>query len=246
MKNKKNFLLATLSCLVFLLILSCAKENELTEEEIVEGLKEALKVGTDTATTKLHKIDGYYKDSIVKILLPPDAHGVLEHQNDPLLHDLGLDQKIEQLILSLNRSAEYAAIEAKPIFVNVITSITIEDGRNILFGHDSAATVYLRSKTYHNLFNLYLPKMCNALSQPLVLGMSAYEVWNQLKEIYNPLCNPITGWKPITSNLDTFATTKALEGLFIKIAEEEQQIRKNPLARVNDILKKVFGELDKK
>ncbi|MCX7955419.1 MAG: DUF4197 domain-containing protein [Bacteroidales bacterium] len=245
MKVLKKIFFFTVVLIIIKILYSCQKENELTEEEIIEGLKEALKVSTDTSTTKLHKIDGYYKDITVKILLPPDAHGVLEHQNDPLVQGLGLDQKIEQLILLLNRSAEYAAIEAKPIFKDAITSITIEDGRNILFGHDSAATVYLRTKTYNHLFNLYLPKMKDALSKPLVLGMSAYEAWDQLKSIYNPLCNPLTGWKPITSSLDTFATTEALEGLFIKIAEEEQQIRKDPTARVNDILKKVFSELDK-
>ncbi len=243
-KTMNRFL--TISLLfTLMLFFSCEKENTLTEEEIIEGLKEALKVGTDTASTKLHKPDGYYLDLAVKILLPPDAHGVLENQHNPLLQAVGIDQKIEQLILSLNRSAEDAAIEAKPIFVNAIVNMTISDAYNILHGTDTAATWYLQSKTRSQLFSIFMPKVNHSLNKPLVAGMTAYEAWNQLKSIYNPLCNPINGWKPITSSLDTFATNKALDGLFKKIAEEEKQIRKDPMARVNDILKKVFGTLDK-
>ncbi|MCX7862640.1 MAG: DUF4197 domain-containing protein [Bacteroidales bacterium] len=223
---------------------SCEKESTLTEEEIIEGLKEALKVGTDTASTKLHKQNGYYMDLAVKILLPPDAHGVLEHQNDPLLQAVGIDQKIEQLILSLNRSAEDAAIEAKPIFVDAIVNMTISDAYNILHGTDTAATSYLQAKTRQQLFNIFMPKVKASLNKPLVAGMTAYQAWDQLKAAYNPLCNPLTGWQPITSTLDTFATNKGLDGLFKKISEEEKQIRKDPAARVNDILKKVFGTLD--
>lgn len=236
--------LIALSIVSIFLFTSCEKESGLTEEEIIEGLKEALKVGTDTASTKLHKENGYYLDIAVKILLPPDAHGVIEHQNHPVLQAAGIDQKIEQLILSLNRSAEDAAIEAKPIFVNAIMSMTISDAYNILYGTDTAATSYLNTKTRNHLFNIFMPKLKTSLSKPLVAGMSAYQAWDQLKAIYNPLCNPLTGWKPITSSLDTFATNKGLDGLFKKIAEEEKQIRKDPAARVNDILRKVFGELD--
>ncbi len=236
--------LISLALLSVFLFSSCEKQGGLTEEEIIEGLKEALKVGTDTASTKLHKENGYYLDLAVKILLPPDAHGVLEHQNDPLLQAVGIDQKIEQLILSLNRSAEDAAIEAKPIFVNAIMSMTITDARDILYGTDSAATIYLRNKTRNQLFDIFLPKLQTSLNKPLVAGMTAYEAWDQLKAAYNPLCNPLTGWQPITSSIDTFACNKGLDGLFKKVAEEEKDIRKDPAARVNDILRKVFGELD--
>ena len=222
--------------------LSCTKENGLSEEEIIQGLKEALKVGTDTSSTNLHKSDGYYGDLAVKIFLPPDAHGVLEHQNDPLLQAAGIDQKIEQLILSLNRSAEDAAIEAKPIFVDAITTMSISDAASILHGTDSAATLYLKAKTRSQLFSVFIPKLQVSLNKPLVAGMSAYEAWAQLKSVYNPLCNPLTGWQPITSNLDTFATNKGLDGLFLKIAEQEKLIRHNASYRVNDILRKVFGE----
>lgn len=240
--NRFILILLSFSLVMFY---SCEKENALTEEEIIEGLKEALKVGTDTASTKLHKQDGYYLDLAVKIWLPPDAHGVLEHQNHPLLQAAGIDQKIEQLILSLNRSAEDAAIEAKPIFVNAIVGMTISDAYNILHGTDTAATSYLQLKTRSHLFNVFMPKLQVSLNKPLVAGLSAYEAWDQLKAIYNPLCTPLTGWKPITSSLDTFATNKGLDGLFKKIAEEEKQIRKDPMARVNEILQKVFGSLDK-
>lgn len=222
-------------------ILSCTKENGLSEEEIVQGLKEALKVGTDTSSEKLHKTDGYYGDAIIKILLPPDAHGVLEHQNDPLLQAAGIDQKIEQLVLSLNRSAEDAAIEAKPIFVDAITTMSISDGASILHGTDSAATLYLKAKTRTNLFSIFMPKVQVSLNKELISGMSAYEAWDELKNAYNPVC-PIMGWQPITSSLDTFATNKGLDGLFIKIAEQEKLIRHNVSYQVSDILRKVFGE----
>ncbi len=238
----KNILIVFI-ILTSIILISCEKRILfITEEEIIEGLKQALIVGTDSSTNKLHKIDGYYGDTLVKILLPPDAHGVLEHKDDPLLVAVGIDQKIEQLILSLNRTAEDAVIEAKPIFIDAITSMGITDARSILEGCDSAATIYLRNKTRLQLFNLFLPKLQVSLNKPLVAGMTAYEAWNQLKSAYNPLCNSITGWKPITSNLDTFATNKSLDGLFIKIAEQEKFIRHNASYRVNDILKKVFGK----
>ncbi|GAB4447548.1 MAG: DUF4197 domain-containing protein [Bacteroidales bacterium] len=237
----KKFFIYSLFISLFA-VLSCTKENGLSEEEIIQGLKEALKVGTDTSSANLHKTDGYYGDAIVKILLPPDAHGVIEHQNDPLLQAVNIDQKIEQLILSLNRSAEDAAIEAKPIFVDAITSMSISDAASILHGTDSAATLYLKAKTRSSLFNVFIPKLQVSLNKPLVAGMSAYEAWEQLKSVYNPLCNPLTGWQPITSNLDTFATNKGLDGLFIKIAEQEKLIRHNVSYQVSDILRKVFGE----
>jgi hypothetical protein len=223
---------------------SCTKDNGLSDDEIIQGLKAALKVGTDTSSTNLHKKNGYYGDVLVKILLPPDAHGVLEHKDDPMLQAVGIDQKIDSLILSLNRSAEDAAIEAEPIFANAITSMTISDGVSILHGTDSAATVYLKTTTRAQLFNVFLPKFQVSLNKPLVAGMSAVEAWNQLKSVYNPLCNPLTGWQPITSNLDTFATNKGLDGLFMKISVEEKNIRHNSAYRINDILRKVFGSLD--
>jgi len=235
--------------LVFILFIvnfiTCKKEERLTDEQIVEGLKEALRVATDTAVTKLHKINGYYLDSTVKIHLPPDAENIQKHKDDPLLIETGISNKIENLILQLNRSAENAAIHAKPIFFNAIININIEDAKNILYGYDTAATHYFRLKCYKQLFDLFLPYIKTSLNKPLVNNLSAYETWEQLKEIYNPLCGPITGWKPINSSLDTFTTSKAIDGLFKKIGEQEKIIRKNPQARVTDILKKVFSTLDK-
>jgi len=242
MKTVKYVILLSL---IALIINSCKKEKGLSDEEIAEGLKSALVVGTDSSSTKLHKTDGYFGDALVKILLPPDAHGVIDHQNDPWVISLGLDKKIDTLILSLNRSAEDAAIEAKPIFVDAITSITITDAKGILYGTDSAATVYLKIKTFTSLFNVFMPKVKNSLDKPLVGGTSANEAWQELINLYNPLCGGITGWLPITTvTLDTFATNKGLDGLFLKISDEEKSIRKDPAARVNDILKRVFGELD--
>jgi hypothetical protein len=242
----KTFRLIILLFLAGGIILSSCKKKDkgLSEDEIIQGLKEALKVGTDSSATKLHKTDGYYGDALVKIMLPPDAHGVLEAQNNAALQAAGVDQKIEDVIKSLNKAAEDAAIEAKPIFVDAITNMTVNDAFNILHGTDTAATYCLETNTRTGLYNLFIPKVQVSLNKDLGLGYSANEAWEALKNIYNPLCNALTGWQPITSDLDEYATNKGLDGLFLKVAEEEKSIRSDPAARINDILQKVFGELD--
>jgi len=235
----------TLLFMVFVLLFSsCKKEDELSDEEIVQGLKEALKVGTDTSSTKLNKTDGYYADLTVKILLPPQADQVMELKDQvPGMSDL-----VEDVILQINRSAEDAAIEAKPIFQSAITSMTVSDGKSILFGADNAATTYLKSKTYNSLFTTYLPKMNESLNKELIPGVSAQSTWTELTTTWNTYASTfagqLLGMNEVNVALDTFVTQKGLDGLFIKVALEEKDIRNDPTARVNDILRKVFGELD--
>lgn len=224
---------------------SCKKENELSEAEIVEGLKEALKVGTDTSAAKLNKQDGYYADLAVKILLPPQANQVV----DNAYRVPGLQSLLDDVVLQINRSAEDAAIEAKPIFVNAITNIGISDGKEILFGADNAATVYLKQNTYSSLFSIYVNKMRTSLNKEIVSGVSAQSTWDEITTLWNSfassLAGQIAGMNQVNVALDTFVTQKGLDGLFHKVAEEEQDIRKDPSARVNAVLQKVFGELDK-
>jgi len=234
--------------IIFLVVvvafLSCKNDDGLSEAEIIAGLKEALKVGTDSSSTKLNKQNGYYTDLSVKIFLPEQANQVLELKDKVP----GLAPLVDNVILQINRSAEDAAIEAKPIFYDAITSITVSDGKSILFGKDNAATVYLQNRTNTSLFNTYLPKMSASLNKEIVLGVSAQDTWVELTTTWNSYASTfagqLLGMNQVNVALDTFVTQKGLDGLFIKVAEQEKEIRKNPAARVNDILRKVFGELD--
>lgn len=218
--------------------------NGLTETEIVEGLKSALTVGTDTSVTTVSKVDGYYKDALIKILLPPEAEIIEQY----ITYIPGGDDMLETLVKSLNRAAEDAATEAKPIFIAAITGMTIADGVDILYGEDTSATHYLRKTTYPELFNLFQPKIATSLNKPLLAGVSTNESWETVTSAYNThvvnTVGLVLGLQPINTTLDDYATRKGLDGLFVKVKEEEKDIRLDPLARVTDILAKVFGTLD--
>lgn len=240
--------------LAILFLISCAELEQvaknisttessapLSQSEIIKGLKEALRVGTDTAVYQLSKVNGYYKDQSVKILLPEEANVILENVN----RIPGGEQLVDKVILSINRAAEDASKEAAPIFKQSITSMSISDALGILNGADTAATNYLRKTTYNQLYNLYQPKIKSSVNKDLVGSISTVEAWNDLTGAWNKFANSmvgkIGGYETVNVNLEDFLTRKALDGLFLKIAEEEKQIRKNPLSRVTDILKKVFG-----
>lgn len=214
-------------------------ETGLTNDEVVKGLKSALEISTDTSVNILHAVDGYYKDDLVKILLPPEASVIF----DNLSLIPGGDVLVEQTVLAINRAAEDAAVEAKPIFVDAITGMSFDDAFSILDGHDSSATEYLHGKTYTSLVSAFSPKISNSLSKPLVAGTSAEDLYQNLVGSYNTVANKSLGLlTPITQNtLGEYATTKALDGLFLKVTKEEAKIRNNISHRVNDILKKVFG-----
>ncbi len=218
------------------------EELNLTESEVAQGLREALRVGTDSATVQLGLVDGYYRDEVVKVLLPPEANVIVE--NASVIP--GGDALIEKVILNINRAAEDAAKDAGPIFWGAITDMTITDAFNILEGEDNAATEYLRSSTYDGLFSLYNPKIETSLNKDIIGGVSANESWSELTGLWNDYANSFIGkglgHKPINTDLDAYLTEKALNGLFHKIAEEEKNIRHDPIARVNDLLKRVFGD----
>lgn len=252
--------------------------SELTDEEIVEGLKEALKVGTDTSTATLSKEDGYYQDLAVRILLPTElqtsitsfkaksitysgltisGEQIYNGYSNPLLgiNIPGLKSKEQELIKGINRAAEDAAKTAGPIFIDAITDITIEDGFNILFGGDStAATAYLRSKTEAALFARYEPKIEASLQTVKIGNTSVVDEYEEFVQSYNDILNTGLGSTTIgqlagvntvaAADLSVYSTNRGLDGLFLKVSEEESDIRNNPLARVNAILQKVFGELD--
>jgi len=248
MKKISLLLLAIFLALPF----SCKKEDlALTEDEIIAGLKEALTIGANNSAAKVSAMDGYFKDQIIKILLPPEANLVVEtvNNNPALFSALGVSQMIDDVILGINRSAEDAAKQVAPIFVNAITNMTIDDGKNILYGSDSAATNFLRINTFTELKNLFKPKMDSSLSKPVVGSTSAKSLYSNLTSTYNNVANSIAGQiagiNPVTNtDLTDYVTGKGLNGVFIKVADEELKIRKDPAARVTDLLEKVFGELD--
>ena len=206
-------------------------EKPLTETEIISGLKEALKVGTGNAVSILNKTDGYNGDPLVHLPFPPDA---IKAANT--LRDLGFGKLVDDFELSLNRAAEDAAAEAAPIFVNAVTSMSIQDAKNILFGADNAATEYFKGKTSTALTNAFKPKIQKSLDKVL-----ATKYWTDITTKYNKI--PLV--RPVNTDLPTYATDLAMKGLFLKLEGEEKKIRKDPAARVKDILKRVFGELDK-
>lgn len=245
----KNIKLILLFVIPFFSFVACEDSDDineifddpLTEEEIVEGLKEALVVSTDTSVKIVSAVDGYYGDSIIKILLPPEAQVIQEAANDPLFSGLGLDQLVEDAILSMNRAAEDAATEATPIFINSITTMTIQDAYEILEGSDTAATHYLRTSTSEKLRLLFQPKIDNSLDKELILETSTNDLWDQTTSLYNGVAELVPGWETVDVDLSEYVTVKALDGLFIKVAEEEADIRNDPLARVTELLKEVFG-----
>lgn len=235
--------------LVFLVFTGCSDlfedtDKSLTESEVVSGLKQALEIGADSAASKLAAEDGYYGDQLVKILLPPEAEIITD--NIALIP--GGDKLIEDIVLGINRSAEEAAKEATPIFKQAVTSMSINDGFEILRGEDDAATNYLREATYDNLFDLYQPKLSDNLDKELVGNVSTSSLWNNLTGEWNKVANSsvgqLSGLEPVNIELDKYLTNKALDGLFLKLSIEEEKIRTDPIARVTDLLERVFGSVE--
>ena len=213
----------------------------LTTIEIIAGLKQALTIGADSSLKRISKTDGYYRDELIKILLPPEAKTI----TDNLARIPGGEKLVEDVVLRINRAAEDAAREALPIFASAVTGMTIQDGLAILTGHPTAATDYLRSNTYDQLFALYQPKIKNSIDKKLIGNISTAESWNKLTTEWNKIANSLVGqmagFKPVNVQLDSYLTGKALDGLFLKVGEEEKKIRTDPVARVTELLKRVFG-----
>lgn len=222
---------------------ACDKADEilnelgLTSQEAADGLKEALDVGTDTAVKILSIADGYYKDEIVKILLPAEAKPVF----DNLSKIPGGEELVEKTVLAINRAAEDAATTATPIFKDAIMGISFNDALSILNSYDTAATMYLKDNTYSSLYDAFLPKINTSLSKPLVFNTSAEDTYESLISAYNTASLNGVLFPKITENtLSEHVTNRALSGLFHKVGVEEKKIRNDIGHRVNDLLKKVF------
>lgn len=226
------------------LINSTSSTVPLSETEVAEGLKEALINGSNKASTVLSAADGYYGDELVKIFLPEEADIII----DNISKIPGGDKIVNDLILSINRAAEDAAKEAAPIFINSIQQMTINDAFGILRGEDNAATSYLIRTSRKELYDLYKPKILQSTEKEIIGGISAKDSWDALTENWNRLANSIAGklagFTSVDTDLDDYLTNKALDGMFLKVQDEELKIRKNINARVSPLLKKVFGSLD--
>lgn len=203
--------------------------TQLSNLDVADGLKEALNKGVQKGAQKLSVTDGFFKNLAVKILMPPEAQKV-----EKTLRGMGLGDQVDQAILSMNRAAEDATKSAAPIFINAIKQMTITDAIGILKGGDSSATRYLRIKTSPALTAAFTPVIKTSLEK-----VDATKYWNTVMNTYNKV--PFT--KKINPDLTAYVTEKALAGLFYEIALEEISIRKNPVERTTDILKKVFGGL---
>ncbi len=206
---------------------SLGAEKPLTTSEVAEGLREALIQGISKGSDRVSQTDGYFKNPEIKIPFPPDVKKV-----ENTLRDIGLGSEVDRFILALNRGAEEAAKEAKPIFIQAIRSMTIDDAWAILKGDPDAATQYLRRTTSAQLREKFKPVIQNALNK-----VNATRYYSDLINRYNQI--PFVD--KINPNLDDYATDKAIDGLFLMIAKEEKLIREDPMARTTDLLKRVFG-----
>ncbi len=201
--------------------------ESLTTEEIAAGLKEALTNGTSKGADLVSQLDGYYKNPEIKIPFPPEVKQV-----ETRLRQIGLGGEVDKFVESLNRGAEEAAKEAKPIFIAAVKQMTIQDAWSILKGADDAATQYLNKTTSPLLKDKFKPVIQRSLNK-----VNATKYYSDLVNTYNKI--PLV--QKVNPNLDDYATEKAIQGLFVMIAKEEKNIRKNPLARTSELLKKVFS-----
>ena len=217
------------SCAQFLKNLQRAVEQTApyTEQDAAGAIREALVKGTGKGVDIVSVVNGYLGNPEIKIPFPPEAA-----QIEATLRNAGFGSRVDQVITSINRAAELAATEAKPIFVSAITGMTITDAINIVKGPDNAATEYLKRTTTTGLTDAFKPVISDALEK-----VNATKYWDDLINTYNLI--PFV--KKMDPDLSGYVTTKAIDGLFVMIAKEELNIRKDPLARTSELLKKVFG-----
>jgi hypothetical protein len=199
-----------------------------TEAEAGEGIKEALSQGLVKAVLQLNKEDGFFKDALYKVLLPPDAKKI-----ENTLRDLGMNKMVDKAILAINRAAEDAAGFAKPIFVDAIKSMTISDAIGLVRNGDTSATHFFRVKTTDKLIAAFMPVIKSSLDKA-----DATKYYGDIVNTYN---NFPTTIKKINPDLPAFVTGRATVALFDLVAKEEVNIRQNIVARTTDLLRKVFG-----
>ncbi len=210
---------------------STGGSTQLSNEEVISGLRDALSVGTNNSSGLASKLDGYYKNPAIFIPFPPEAQKVKEKADA-----MGMQEQTDKFVMTLNRAAEEAAKDAAPVFINAIKGMSIGDGFAILKGADNAATQYLKDKTTAQLKEKFTP-----IVQAAIDRVELTKYWNPIITSYNKI--PFI--EKQNPDLTAYVTERAMQGLFKLIADEELKIRKDPVARVTDILKKVFGSLTK-
>ncbi len=221
---------------------SCAEMQQIANQlpgvleqgnvDISGGLKEALNNGINKQVTKLTAVDGFYKNEMVKILLPEELQKV-----DAGLRKIGLGKLADDGLRAINRTAEDAVKQATPIFVDAIKGMTFTDAKNILMGNESAATTYLQSSTSTALYAKFNPVIKNSFAK-----VGADKVWANIITKYNAI--PLV--KKVNPDLTDYTTNKAMEGVFKMISVEEKNIRTDLNSRTSDLLKKVFALQDNK
>ena len=230
-----------LSIVLILFFISCDElqqvVNQLPQEgggisniEIASGLREALNLGIEKQVSKLTQENGFFKNQLVKILLPEELQKV-----DKTLRDIGLSKLADEGLKVLNRAAEDAVKEATPIFVDAVKGITFADAKNILLGNDNAATSYLETRTNTALYTKFNPVITKSLDK-----VGATQVWSKIITKYNSI--PLTN--NVNPDLSDYVTNEALKGVFTMISVEEKEIRNKYSSRTTDLLKKVFALQD--
>ena len=200
--------------------------NSLSSEDIVAGLKQALSQGAQKSSDRLSLTDGFFRDAVIKILMPPEVAKV-----ESKMRLLGMGKVFDNAILSMNRAAEDASKSAAPIFLNAIKRMTVQDALSILKGSDTSATSFLRKSTSGDLISAFLPIVEASLKK-----VDATKYWKDVFTTYNRFTA-----NPVNTDINSYVTQRALNGIFYYVAQEEKNIRVNPAARATDLLKKVFG-----
>ena len=208
--------------------LGLSQKSGLSDVKIGSGLKEALKIGTQNAVNLTGRLDGYFINQAIKILMPEKLQTM-----EKGLRAVGFGPQVDEFILSMNRAAERAAPAAKSIFWDAIGEMTFEDARKILGGGNTAATDYFKAKTTDKLTVAFKPAVDQAMNE---VGVT-----RQYKELVGKF-QSIPFMKSESYDIDQYVVAKALDGLFYVVGEEEKKIRTNPAARVTDLLKEVFGK----
>jgi hypothetical protein len=201
--------------------------SSVSNDEVIKGLKEALTVGTNNSTGKASKTDGFFKNPAIKIPFPPEVKKM-----ESTLKTLGMTSQVNKFVETLNRAAEEASKGAATIFINAVTSMNVSDGIAILKGNNDAATQFLKNATTSELKTNFKPVVTKAIQKVQLL-----KYWTPLAKSYNK----VPGVTKVNPNLEDYVTTKAIDGLFKLIADEEGKIRKDPAARVSELLKKIFS-----
>ena len=210
-------------------------ESKLTNSEVISGLKEALNIAINNSSSLASKLDGFNGNNLIRLPFPQDAIRVKEFLDDKGL----LQNQIAKFETTLNRAAEDVSKTAGPIFIDAIKNMSIQDGFTILKGGEGAATKFLKEKTTAQLIAAFSP-----IAKASMDKVELTKQWSPLADLYNK-STILTGKEKVNSDLNEYVTNKAIDGLFTLMAQEENKIRKDPTARVTDILKKVFSTLDK-